>query len=48
MGEQPSGIPKWLSVDLTLIAIGIVLATLGVWLGYAEIQPFQILVTGLR
>lgn len=48
MDEQRSGIPKWLSVDLTLITIGIVLAMLGVWLGYADIQPLHIVATGLR
>ena len=48
MDKQPSGIPKWLSVDLTLIAVGIFLAVLGVWLGYADTKPFHILATGLR
>lgn len=48
MDKRPSSIPNWLSVDLTLIAIGIVLAVFGVWLGYADIQPFQALATGLR
>lgn len=48
MDEQSSGIPKWLSVDLTLIAIGVVLTMLGVWLGYADTQPLHLLATSLK
>jgi hypothetical protein len=49
MDEHPSArVPKWLIVDLTLIMVGLGLAVLGVWLGYADILPLHIAPTGLR
>jgi hypothetical protein len=46
MDDQQSGMPNWLRLDLTIIAVGLVLVLLGVWLGYADIQPLHILAKG--
>jgi len=40
--KQPSRIPFSLTIDVTLIVIGLVLVSLGIWLGFAELQPFNL------
>jgi hypothetical protein len=46
MDKQPSRIPFWLTIDVTLVVIGLVLVSVGVWLGFTEIQPFNLVAKG--
>ena len=47
MDEQPrTRIRLWLTVDVPLIIIGLILVSVGVWLGFTEIQPFNLLAKG--
>ena len=46
MDDQQSGIPSWLRLDLTIIAIGLVLILLGVWLGLMDLPPLKLLAKG--
>ena len=46
MDKQPSRIPFSLTIDVTLIVIGLVLVSVGIWLGFTEIQPFNLVAKG--
>ena len=43
MDKQPqTKIPLWLTVDVTIIVIGVVLVSLGAWLGFSDVQPLHL------
>jgi hypothetical protein len=33
MDEQPSTFPTWLTIDLTVIAVSVVIIGIGIWIG---------------
>jgi hypothetical protein len=39
MDKQPQRIPTWLSIDLTIIAVSVIIIAVGVWIGF-EGPPF--------
>jgi thiamine transporter ThiT len=43
MKKQLRRIPKWLSVDLTLIAVSVIILAAGVWIGLAGMPPALLL-----
>ena len=46
MDKQPSRIPFSLTIDVTLIVVDVILVSVGVWLGFTELQPFNLVAKG--
>jgi hypothetical protein len=43
MDQQPkTKIPLWLTTDILLIVVGLILVSLGAWLGFMEFQPLNL------
>ena len=46
MDDQQSGLPNWLRLDLTIIAVGLVLVLLGAWLGFMDLPSLNLMAKG--
>ena len=33
MGKSAKGVPRWLTIDVTVIAISMVIIAIGIWIG---------------
>ncbi len=47
MDEQPpKQMPLWLTIDVTLIVVGLIVVCLGAWLGFMDLPPLNLLAKG--
>lgn len=47
MDQQPkTKIPLWLTTDILLIVVGLIVVSLGAWLGLMDMQPLHLLAKG--
>jgi hypothetical protein len=45
MGKQLKRMPRWLSVDLTILAASVIIIAFGVWMGFEVVSQAMLLLT---
>jgi hypothetical protein len=43
MGKQLKRMPRWLSVDLTILAVSLIISAVGVWMGIEVVSQAMLL-----
>jgi hypothetical protein len=48
MGKQLKRMPRWLSVDLTILAVSLIIIAVGVWMGIEVVSELMLVLASLR
>ena len=43
MDKQPQRIPTWLSIDLAILAVSVIIIAFGVWMGFEVVSQAMLL-----